>query len=139
MYRRREPDRDKLLNTAAVAPAMPVIRRKRPRPAASSPVPEYSAATIYGVPILAAKIILANCMLWFLALVIVLSPQLDALHLLMALFMLAVGLLIWFGLQWLISRAFWWFVVVYTSTITIVLLVMIVRRILDAMSSVPRI
>jgi len=136
MYRRREPDRDKLLNTAAVAPAMPVIRRKRPRPIASSPASE-TQPTIYGVPVLAAKVILANCLLWVLALVIVLVPLVDALHFLMALFMLFVGLLIWFGLQWLISRAFWWFVVVYSSAITIVLLVMIVRRILDAMGSVP--
>lgn len=136
MYRRKVPERDKILNTAAIAPAMPVIRRKRPRPAAASPAAE-TQPTIYGVPLLAAKLILANCLFWILALVVVLSPQLDTLHFLMALFMLVVGLMIWFGLQWLISRAFWWFVVIYSTVISIALLVLFVRKILDGMNSVP--
>ena len=134
----RNMSRDKLLNTAAIAPAMPVIRRKRPAPAAAGPAPEQSepAPTIYGVPVLAAKVILANCLFWILALGIVLSRQLDMQHFLMAMFILTTGLIVWFGLQWLISRAFWWFVVLYSSAISIMLLVLFVRRVIDAMEQV---
>src|SRR5262245_31663877 len=134
--------RDKLLNTAALAPVMPTPRKKRavsipaPVPATEQKEPPQD---LYGVPVAAARLIAINAMFWILGFAIVMSRVLDVLHFLMALFVMVAGLMIWFGLHWLISRAFWWFVVIYSSAISIALIVLFVSRVLDAMERVPSI
>ena len=141
MHRRFRPNDDKIKNTAAVAPAMPVARRKRlpatPDPARSDST-EPETEDFLGIPPLALKLILVNCVFWVVALVIVMGRQLSPLHLLMTVFLLVVALILWLLLQYFISKAFWWFVVLYSSFISIALIAAFVNSVMDAMDRVAR-
>ena len=139
MYRRfRNVTRDKILNTAAVAPVMPARRKRTPAPLPAVSDNSFETSYVgYGIPPLALKLIAANYLFWIVAFALLLSRVLPALHFVVMLFLMIVGLGLLLVLQWLISRAFWWFVVAYSSLITVALIVAFVSRVMDAMEKIP--
>lgn len=64
MYRRREPDRDKLLNTAAVAPKMPAVKPKPDQIVKKIYIQQPKPGEYFGVPKLALCIIVVNMLFW---------------------------------------------------------------------------
>lgn len=130
---RLRPRGDKLINTAAIAPVMPGIKKKKA--AKTSDIGDVRN-DVYGIPRLALRLIIVNCLFWLLAVVVFFAPHLPTLQLLMALLVVCVLIMLWLALNWLISKAFWWFVVLYSTGISIALLIIFVQKVIEAADKV---
>ena len=116
MSRRFEPRDDKLKNTAAIAPVMPVVK-PRPEQIVKKIYIQQQPKTgeFYGAPKLALWIILINCAVWLCGGVSLLVGRASVIDIFGVIMFGIAGIVIWLAIHFALWKMYWWLLALSVS------------------------